>query len=442
MNIEPSTYHRRLIGDRIYYVDQLSSPNLIQVSQDADEVLHLVKGPSSSNEIYKLLQDRISDIGELEFFLDQCVSSGLLKGDKVSHHIQPGECFDEGEIEYKELESYSIERRIPIGGSIELTTSCNLRCIHCYLGDERTAKSNLDLLQWLDYVNQILDLGCIWVELTGGDPLLSPYFPSVYRKLVEEGAVVTVLTNGTTLRDEHLELFSELPPAKVEVSIYGFSPEVYEEVTGIPGSYDKFRHGVSTLAAIGIKTELKAILLKANVHEYESMRAFAEENGAFFRFSGEIHEELGGSGKPNRHRLAPRDVVQTDFCDPQRAAEIKSVAMDKHSIKDLDAYQCRAGTNGFHIAPTGMVHPCITERAIGFSLKDHSFRDIWENRLSQAMTLQYQGDEKCVSCNLHSMCKICPARARMATGNPLSSVPYLCALAKERVRMSEGRCLQ
>lgn len=439
MVILPTQYHRRIIGDRVYYINQLLRPNLIHVSEDADELLTMIEGPTNSDILYERLKDRIPERGELEEFLEQCVGLGLLGSTRLaSMRMSTNMATGDADEESQELERYSIETRIPIGGSIELTTRCNLKCIHCYLGDERTKQTSTDLEQWLDYIEQVIARGCVWVEVTGGDPLLSPFFVPVYRKLVESGAVVTVLTNGTTITPTHLELFSELPPAKIELSIYGSTREVYEGVTGVAGSYKRFLEGAKSLASIGANLEIKAILLKLNVHQLPEMRQFSEEVGAFFRFSGEIHEELNGSKHPNEHRLDPETVAATDFSDLERAREIKEVFQKRHPIKSMDAYQCRAGVNGFHIAPTGLVHPCITERSIGFSLETHSFGEIWDVRLPEAMSIRYKGNEKCALCELYSMCKICPARARMATSDPLASVSYLCALAKERRKLTRG----
>ena len=45
------------------------------------------------------------------------------------------------ELSYGDFSRNLLERiagkRVPIAGSLELTFRCNLRCVHCYIGDAR-----------------------------------------------------------------------------------------------------------------------------------------------------------------------------------------------------------------------------------------------------------------------------------------------------------------
>lgn len=438
MIIFPSKYVRRQIGDQVFYASQLKSPNLIQLNSDADEILRRITEPTNSIELLKSLGVADFSLAELEEFLTECVQIGALESDqmeKVRRSVVDGEV---GSQAAKTLEDYSAENRIPTGGSIEITTRCNLRCCHCYLGEERQASCSLDFTRWSKYLDQAISRGCVWMEITGGDPLLSPVFPDVYRFLVERGVIVTVLTNGTTFTPEVAKLFKSQPPMKVEVSIYGYSPEVYESVTGVPGSHSRFLAGLKCLAETGVNMELKAILLRQNYKELEQMRELADSIGAFFRFGGEIHEELDGTSTPNSYRLSPREVARLDFSDVERAKEIRTFANERCRAKNNDAYQCRAGVNGFHIGSSGIMYPCITERAVGYSLEEHTFDEIWDKFFPERLSLQRETASPCVSCEKHSMCKVCPPRSRMATGNQFAPVPFLCELADERIILAEG----
>ena len=58
---------------------------------------------------------------------------------------------------------------------------------------------------------------------------------------------MTVFTNGTMITDEIIELFSDLPPRAIEISLYGATAPTYEKITGVHGSYDKCRDGIEKL---------------------------------------------------------------------------------------------------------------------------------------------------------------------------------------------------
>lgn len=441
MRFSPSTYVRRNIGEHVYLVHQLRKPNLVRLNEDADRVLRCINAPLTATEVLSRLDDSTLSLHDLESFLINCVRLGVLEPDQQKEkNGREANCSEAASHEAAALlQEYSAEHRIPTGGSIEITTRCNLRCCHCYLGEETSRRDEMNYQQWVDYAGQAISKGCIWMEITGGEPLLSPAFPDLYRFLVSNGVVVTVLTNGTTLTSDLLDLFQSMPPSRIEVSMYGFSREVYESVTRIRGSHARFVSALNGLAGAGVRLELKAIMMRTNCHEFRQMREYANSLGAFFRFSGEIHEELDGSPGPLAVRLSPAEVARIDFSDPERAEEIRSVVAERHGPANRDVYQCRAGINGFHIGATGIMHPCITERGVGFRLSDYSFEEVWDEHFPRRLSLEYAGGERCATCDMRSMCKVCPPRSRIATGNELAPVPFLCDLATERIKLSEGR---
>ena len=63
------------------------------------------------------------------------------------------------------------KQRIPLSGSIDLTHSCNLRCVHCYLGDkeniQKDARKELSADQWISIIDEITDAGCLYLLITG-----------------------------------------------------------------------------------------------------------------------------------------------------------------------------------------------------------------------------------------------------------------------------------
>jgi MoaA/NifB/PqqE/SkfB family radical SAM enzyme len=64
--------------------------------------------------------------------------------------------------------------RIPISGSMDLTTRCNFNCIHCYLPE--TARSiegghrEMDTRRILGLIDDIADAGCLNLLFTGVSP--------------------------------------------------------------------------------------------------------------------------------------------------------------------------------------------------------------------------------------------------------------------------------
>ena len=141
-----------------------------------------------------------------------------------------------------EFSSKAERLRIPFSGSIDLTHRCNLDCVHCYLGpraERRTGAAEMSTGRILSLLDEITDAECLNLLITGGDPLIREDFPVIYSHAKKNGLLVTIFTNGTLLTDRVLDLFVDLPPLEVEISIYGATAPTYEKITRVPGSYER-----------------------------------------------------------------------------------------------------------------------------------------------------------------------------------------------------------
>ena len=76
------------------------------------------------------------------------------------------------------------QKRIPLSGHIALTNRCNLGCIHCYLGHQQKnikhTELELNSSQWKKVIDEITEAGCLFLLLTGGEPLLRKDFQAIY----------------------------------------------------------------------------------------------------------------------------------------------------------------------------------------------------------------------------------------------------------------------
>lgn len=224
------------------------------------------------------------------------------------------------------LSRQAVKAGIPLSASMELTERCNLHCVHCYLGDQDALRQNrareLNTAQWLKVIDQIADLGCLYLLITGGDPLIRKDFAEIYTHARRRGLLVTVFTNGTLVTDAMVELFRELPPFVIEVTLYGATQATYEAITGVPGSYARCLAGFEKLRALGLDARLKTILMKPNQQEFQQIADFcrAHSHRGKFRFDFEIQGCLDGEKGPIALRLDPEEAVRVEFTQPDRAA--------------------------------------------------------------------------------------------------------------------------
>ena len=85
-------------------------------------------------------------------------------------------------------------------------------------------------------VDELVSLGTLSLFLTGGEAMLRDDFDDIYKYIRESGILVTVLSNGTVITPEKIELFKEYPPVELSISIYGASEKTYEETCKVSGA--------------------------------------------------------------------------------------------------------------------------------------------------------------------------------------------------------------
>jgi radical SAM protein with 4Fe4S-binding SPASM domain len=329
---------------------------------------------------------------------------------------------------------------LPWSGSLELTERCNNRCIHCYInqpaGDRNLRERELTQAEVRSIIDQIVDAGCLWLLLTGGEVLLRPDFLEIYTYAKRKGLLLTVFTNGTLLTPEIADYLAEWPPLRLEITLYGRSREVYEAVTGVPGSYARCRQGIELALDRGLPLRLKTTLCQANLHELEAMQEFAEELRVDFRFDPLLNARIDDRPLPDGLRLSPEQVVALDVEDPQRMAEWnKAFQRVQGPPVDPDKlFFCMAGSSSFHIDAYGRLSICMMLRQPSYDLRNGTFAQGWHEFIPALQATSRHHQTPCQECQLLSLCDQCPAWSQIeyGPGQEERPVPYLCQIAHLR----------
>ena len=327
--------------------------------------------------------------------------------------------------------------RTPLDGSMELTFRCNLRCAHCYVnsgsGDRRAKRQELTTSELLRLADEVADLGCLTMLLTGGEALLRPDLPEIYRHLKTRGFLVALFTNGTLVTRRVADLMAEWPPLAVEITLYGSTPEVYERVTGVPGSYRRCIRGIELLLDRKVRVRLKTVPLTLNLSEMEEMRRLAIGYGVDFHWDPLVNCRLDGSGGPLQVRLRPAQIVALDRREPKRVREFReNLAKDECGEGGAELFDCNAYRHSFHIDPYGRLMPCMLVRRPAYDLRAGSFRHGWHEVFPAMRQRLRTKTNACRGCRLTAACEQCVGWAQLETGDPEGLVPFLCELAHAR----------
>jgi MoaA/NifB/PqqE/SkfB family radical SAM enzyme len=270
-----------------------------------------------------------------------------------------------------------IENRVPLSGTLELDLRCNLRCLHCYR-DGEWPKGILETDEVKSILDQVAEAGTIWLLLTGGEIFLRPDIFEIYAHARKLGMLVTLFTNGTMITERIADRLQGNPPEVVEISLYGFTKETYEAVTGIPGSHEKCYRGVELLWERGVPLKLKTVAMRTNKHELADMARFAESKGLPFKFDTMINPNFDRSLVPCNVRMSPEESVELEFSIPGRLEEYQKYFEPRKDYQSSRLFSCGAGSRTFHVDPYGNMKMCLLLREPEFSLRHMSFRRIWD----------------------------------------------------------------
>jgi uncharacterized Fe-S cluster-containing radical SAM superfamily protein len=270
--------------------------------------------------------------------------------------------------------------------SYELNLGCNYDCEHCYLGLKQFSG-----LEWPDreqLLRTIQASGVLWLQLTGGEPVIDKLFPATYQMAHDLGMLVEILTNGSRLATPKLlALLTRRRPHRITLSLYGATAESYDGLTRRKGAYRMFLKGLTAAHEASLPLDLALIITRHNAHEADQMRAFADHYGLPYREYTHMSPTIYGG-----------------------AETLTSQAPDH--LGDREPFRgCNAGHTFFHVDPHGMASICkvgrdnaiplITEGVEGLALL---------GGVADSLMLRTGG---CSGCQLSGTCRVCRPLAKV-----------------------------
>lgn len=324
------------------------------------------------------------------------------------------------------LEEAAASRRVPLHGTIELTWRCNFACVHCYQEGLRETHRELTTAEWKSLLDELADAGCLFLTITGGEPLLRPDFAELYAYAHQRGFFITLFTNGALLDDELLDLLARMPPVAVELTLYGSNEAQYREVARRVG-HAKVMRAIDGLVARRLPLTLKAVALRPLAGELGAMRELARQKGAAFRWDSSVTPRLDGNRAPQAYRLTPQEQLALDLQDQERAQALQTCTGTRTSSDAL--LLCGATKVAFNVDPSGHVSGCVLLRSPSVSA-GQGFAAAWAE-LGSATPSKSSG-AGCGACKSRSVCGRCPGSSQLEHGAFEAPIPHHCELTQLR----------
>ena len=337
-------------------------------------------------------------------------------------------------------------KKIPLQGAFELSPVCNFSCKMCYLRKtlEQIAQSGKklkDWREWLGLAEQCLKEGTLYLLLTGGEPFLYPHFRELYMELHKMGFVLSINSNGTMIDRKTVDWMMDFAPSRVNITLYGASPETYERICGNPEGFDRATAAIRMLKEAGIPVVINASMIPENECDLEAILEFGKKLELNTRMATYMFPPARREAEESDSRFTPEQSAevflrkqrylmdgvkyQDMICKELRKLEESKQIYEKDWGVKEEYMRCRAGRSAFWVSWEGYMTAC---GMLPFPLQtdpfSESFHDCWIRLTDTVRTTPVL--RECSRCKKKAICKPCVAMLYAENGDVNRRAPYLC----------------
>lgn len=335
--------------------------------------------------------------------------------------------------------------------ALEITRRCNLNCIHCRSHSEMSTGGHPDLStkEILRIIDELIDYSNPVIVLSGGEPLLRDDIFEIADYAVRKGVRLSIATNGTLVNDEVCKNIKRTGVKVISLSLDGSTADIHDDFRKQKGAFEGVINATRLFRKHGIEFIINSSFTKRNQHDIPNVYKLAKELGAtaWYMFmvvptgrgedllreliSKEDYEDILGwhyRMEREEHDLLVRPACAAHYYRVvlQKSKE-EGLRFERRSFKFSTggAKGCVVGQIISFIDVDGNVLPCSYLPKAAGSLKEHSFKDIWENsELFQELRDPKKHKGKCGSCEYNNICGGCRARAYSINGDYLGEDPF------------------
>lgn len=348
--------------------------------------------------------------------------------------------------------------KIPMSGTFELTPMCNFSCKMCYV--RKTAeevkhhtRKMMCLDDWIRLAEEAKKEGLLYLLLTGGEPLAWPQFWELYDVLSDMGFLITINTNGSLIDEAAIKRFSEKPPIRINITLYGYGDESYLNLCGQESVFSRVIDNIRKLMETGISVKLNGTLTPYNVADLEACITYADENDLIYEINTYMFppirrdESMAGINE----RFTPEEAAYYrlksfklqygeeryhSFMRAVMEGSVPPMGLDESCIDPLDGeIRCRAGKASFWVTWDGQITPCGMMSKPSVDLRGKTFKTAWEELVEESEKLTLSGI--CLQCANKALCHACAAMAMAETGEANGIPVYLCRMVESMRQMAK-----
>ena len=297
--------------------------------------------------------------------------------------------------------AYAFKNMIPLITTIEITHQCNFFCQHCYnidRQDKNLKHQILDKESILRSLDQLAELGTLYVNFTGGEPITHPDLLELIEytrfKLNMEPRLKT---NGSLINESNFKDMYQAGLRSLDISLYGASEQAYEKFTGNKKNLELTKNAMRIVSENELYCSISIIVHRYNYQELDQMIELCQSFNIPYAVSYDINERYDHTTGARRMEITTEEFIELlngphklhfDFDNPEKSK------------------QCSCARSICGIGVNGDVYPCIGAPVYSGNIHEDSLINIWKNspQLNKIRSLKNKDFEECNKCEYITKC--------------------------------------
>jgi len=319
----------------------------------------------------------------------------------------------------------------------ELTLKCNMNCLHCGSRAGKKRKNELSNEEALALADELINLGCKYVTLIGGEVFLYNGWEKIARRFTDNGVTVNIITNGYLFDDKQVKEVKYAGLSNIALSIDGMQ-EQHNAIRNNPKSFDHLIKTINRLNQENIKIGVNTTLIDSNVSDLEELYKFLVDNNIKI-WQLQLANPMGNFSDRREQMISIDNIKKVTSFIKQKRDEGKIRIYTGDNIGYYDENErfirgkpgninywagCHAGLSVVGIDSVGNVKGCESlydDIFIEGNTREESFSDIWSKDGNFAYNRNFDKSllsGKCKDCDMGEYCRAgCRGACFFTNGN-------------------------